>query len=374
MLKEMLQNFPSFTAPLVRGPEAGLCIAVVGCGYWGAKHVRVLSTLTDVREVIVVEPGMIARKSILQSFPNIDVVSSLQSVLHRVQGVVIATPPRNHAEVALQALRAGKHVLIEKPVTTSLQQARKLIQEAALCDSVLMVGHTFEFNPAVQELRRRMDAGELGDIKYIHSARLNLGLYRSDVNVIWDLAPHDISIMNYLLRSTPTVAKAWGSSHITANIIDLAHFQLDYGERGIIGHGHVSWLDPRKVRQVTVVGTRKMAVYDDVAEEKLRIYDRGVICPDEGFANGSKLHEIPASYRQGDIVSPQIQSHEPLRLEDQHFVDCIRQRTNLLSDGTSGAAVVAALEAIDQAVKSGQSVMIEPHMETSEILPRLLTN
>jgi predicted dehydrogenase len=374
MLKEMLQNFPSFTAPLVREPEAGLCIAVVGCGYWGAKHVRVLSTLTDVREVIVVEPGMSARKSILQSFPNIDVVSSLQSVLHRVQGVVIATPPRNHAEVALQALRAGKHVLIEKPVTTSLQQARKLIQEAALCDSVLMVGHTFEFNPAVQELRRRMDAGELGDIKYIHSARLNLGLYRSDVNVIWDLAPHDISIMNYLLRSTPTVAKAWGSSHIAANIIDLAHFQLDYGERGIIGHGHVSWLDPRKVRQVTVVGTRKMAVYDDVAEEKLRIYDRGVICPDEGFANGSKLHEIPASYRQGDIVSPQIQSHEPLRLEDQHFVDCIRQRTNLLSDGTSGAAVVAALEAIDQAVKSGQSVMIEPHMETSEILPRLLTN
>jgi predicted dehydrogenase len=374
MLKEILRGFPNFTAPAGKVLEDALSIAVVGCGYWGAKHVRVLSTLPDVGELIVVEPNKLARKSISQSFPNIDVVPSLRSVLHRVQGVVIATPPCNHAEVALEALRAGKHVLIEKPVATSLQQARKLVEEAALYDSVLMVGHTFEFNPAVQELRRRMDAGELGDIKYVHSARLNLGLYRADVNVIWDLAPHDISIMNYLLRSTPTVARAWGSSHISANVIDLAHFQLDYSERGVIGHGHVSWLDPRKVRQVTVVGTRKMAVYDDVAEEKLRIYDRGVNCGEEGAAKGPQLHEMPVSYRYGDIVSPQIQSHEPLKLEDQHFIDCIRQRTNLLSDGNSGAAVVAVLEAIDRAMKNGQPVMIEPHTETSKTLPALLAN
>jgi predicted dehydrogenase len=374
MLKELFRSFPSYTVPS-RGPlGSGLAIAVVGCGYWGAKHVRVLSSIPDVSEIVVVEPDNRARNNIASSFPNYDVVADLQSVLPHVHGVVVATPPCSHAEVALEALRAGKHVLVEKPVATSLDQARMMVEEATRSDSILMVGHTFEFNPVVRELRDRMDRGELGDIKYIHSARLNLGLYRTDVNVVWDLAPHDISIMNYLLRSTPTSVKAWGSSHISADTVDLAHFQLDYGKRGVIGYGHVSWLDPRKVRQVTVVGSRKMAVYDDIAEEKLRIYDRGVNGGDDGHANEAKLHEMPISYRNGDIVSPQIHFQEPLMLEDQHFVDCIRNRTKLLSDGNSGAAVVAVLEAIDRAMQENQSVAIDPHTSTSELLPVLLKN
>lgn len=374
MLKELFRSFPSHKG-LSRGISGGgLAIAVVGCGYWGAKHVRVLSSIPDVSEIVVVEPDKRARNSIAASFPNVDVVADLHYALHRVHGVIVATPPCNHAEVALEALRAGKHVLVEKPVATSLDQARMIVEEAARFDSILMVGHTFEFNPVVRELRRRMDDGELGDIKYIHSARLNLGLYRSDVNVVWDLAPHDISIMNYLLHSTPTSVKAWGSSHISADIVDLAQFQLDYSKRGVIGYGYVSWLDPRKVRQVTVVGTRKMAVYDDIAEEKLRIFDRGVNGGEERHASGAKLHEMPISYHNGDIVSPQVHFQEPLMLEDQHFVDCIRNRTRLLSDGNSGAAVVAVLEAIDRAMNAGQSVAIAPHTGIAELLPGQLKN
>ena len=374
MLKQISRIDLDFRAPVGKRPDAGLAIAVVGCGYWGSKHVRVLLSIPDVKELIVVEPSQSIRNSISQAFPTVDVAPDLGSVLHRVQGVVVATPPCNHAEVALEALRAGKHVLIEKPVATSLKQARALVREAALYDSVLMVGHTFEFNPAVRELRRRMDDGELGDIKYVHSARLNLGLYRSDVNVVWDLAPHDISIMNYLLRSTPIAVKAWSSSHMSNKVVDIAHFQLDYADCGVIGHGHVSWLDPRKVRQVTVVGTRKMAVYDDVAEEKLRIYDRGVSCEVASIASGSILNDMPVSYRYGDIVSPQIQSHEPLKLEDQHFIDCILDRTTLLSDGNSGAAVVAVLEAIDRAMLGGRSVAIEPHAGNSSALQLSMAN
>ncbi len=344
--------------PLIQPRPPGLAVAVVGCGYWGSKHVRVLSTLPDVARVIVVDPNPKVRDAIVAAFPGVEGASDLRNVLSQVQAVVVATPPRNHAEVALQALRAGRHVLIEKPITTTLAEARLLVAEAVRHDAVLMAGHTFEFNPAVRELRRRMDEGELGTIHYVHSARLNLGLYRSDVNVVWDLAPHDISIMNYLLRSTPTTVGAWGSSHACGDVKDLAYIRLDYGQRGVMGYAHVSWLDPRKVRRVTVVGSRKMAVYDDLAEERLRIFDCGV----EGNATGGDgpaPFERPVSYRYGDIVSPHIHFEEPLSLEDRHFVDCIRKRRTPSSDGASGMAVVAVLEAIDRALATGRDLPVE---------------
>ena len=348
---------PTHHALPARAP--GLAIAVVGCGYWGAKHVRVLSTLPEVARVIVVDPNPKVRDAIVAAFPGVEGAPELRTVLSQVQAVIVATPPKNHAEVAVQALRAGKHVLIEKPLTTTLAEARLLVAEAAQHGAILMAGHTFEFNPAVRELRRRMDEGELGTIHYIHSARLNLGLYRSDVNVVWDLAPHDISIMNYLLRSTPTMVGAWGSSHACGDVKDVAYIRLDYGQRGVMGYAHVSWLDPRKVRRVTVVGSRKMAVYDDLAEERLRIFDRGV---EGGPGDGGEApapFERPVSYRYGDIVSPHIHFEEPLALEDRHFVDCIRKRTSSLSDGASGMAVVAVLEAIDRSMASGRDLPVE---------------
>ena len=337
----------------------GLAIAVVGCGYWGSKHVRVLSTLPEVARIIVVDPNPKVRDAIVAAFPGVEGASELRNVLANVQAVIVATPPRDHAEMALQALRAGKHVLIEKPITTTLTEARLLVAEAMQHGAVLMAGHTFEFNPAVRELRRRMDEGELGTIHYIHSARLNLGLYRSDVNVVWDLAPHDISIMNFLLRSTPTMVGAWGSSHACGDVKDLAYIRLEYGQRGVMGYAHVSWLDPRKVRRVTVVGSRKMAVYDDLAEERLRIFDCGVEGGQDG-SDGPAPFERPVSYRYGDIVSPHIHFEEPLALEDRHFVDCIRKRATPSSDGNSGMAVVAVLEAIDRALATGRDLPVDP--------------
>lgn len=344
------------TAPL-RMP--GLAVAVVGCGYWGSKHVRVLSTLPEVARVVVVDPNPMVRDAIVAAFPGVEGASDLRNVLSQVQAVIVATPPRDHAEVALLALRAGKHVLIEKPITTTLAEARLLVAEARKHGAVLMSGHTFEFNPAVRELRRRMDEGELGTIHYIHSARLNLGLYRPDVNVVWDLAPHDISIMNYLLRSTPTMVGAWGSSHACGEVKDLAYIRLGYGRQGVMGYAHVSWLDPRKVRRVTVVGSRKMAVYDDLAEERLRIFDCGVEGNGPDGVGGPAPFERPVSYRYGDIVSPHIHFEEPLGLEDRHFIDCIRKRSQPTSDGLSGMAVVAVLEAIDRSLATGRDLPVD---------------
>ena len=188
-----------------------------------------------VSSVAIVDPDPRTRAGILAAFPAIQGYSDLRSALPLVDAVIVATPPRDHARVAMQALRAGRHVMIEKPLTTSLADAKRLVAEAKRTGAVLMAGHTFEFNPAVRELRRRMDAGELGDIYYVHSSRLNLGLYRSDVDVVWDLALHDVSIMNYLLRSTPTTVSAWGNSHAGGKGNDLAFVRLEYGRRRACG-------------------------------------------------------------------------------------------------------------------------------------------
>ena len=369
-LQELPRSIPR-KAPVsrVKSGKKGLSIAVVGCGYWGAKHVRVVSALPGVDEVVVVDPDPHARQSIAANFPGVVAVAELSSVLGRVDGVIVATPPRYHADVGLQALRAGKPVLIEKPLAASVAESRRLVAEAIERDAVLMVGHTFEFNPVVSELRRRMDSGELGEIHYIHSARLSLGLFRSDVNVVWDLAPHDVSIMSYLLRSTPTAVSAWGSAHVSSGVSDLAYFQLEFGERGVMGYGHISWLDPRKVRQITVVGSHKMAVYDDLAEEKLRIFDRGVDRSRNGGDKDVPLHAMPITYRYGDVVSPHIDFKEPLMLEDRHFVDCIRDGTAPLSDGEAGLAVVTVLDAIDRSISTGRNVRIEPPTAQPIVVP-----
>jgi predicted dehydrogenase len=326
-------------------------IGVVGCGYWGAKHVRVLSGLANVAEIAVIDSDPHSCAAILSAFPSVRGYSDLRSALPYVDAVVIAAPPRSHAELALAALREGKHVLVEKPLATSLADAQLMVSEAERHNTILMVGHTFEFNPAVRELRRRLDSGELGELYYITSARLNLGMHRSDVNVVWDLAPHDISILNYLLRSVPTAVTAWGASHGGSVVEDLAFARIEYREVGVTGYIQLSWLDPKKVRRVTVVGSKKMAIYNDTAEERLRIFDRGV----ETFNAELTQHERPVSYRYGDIVSPHISAEEPLALEDRHFVECIRNGIAPDTDGRMGLAVVAVLEAIDRSIKTQSS-------------------
>jgi predicted dehydrogenase len=321
----------------------------VGCGYWGAKHIRVLNGFSDTVSVSAVDQSAENLNAVGSAFQLAGAYKTLDEAFPHIDAVVIATPPLSHAKLASAALSQGKHVLVEKPLTRSLEESRALVDLADRSGCTLMVGHTFEFNPAVRELRRRLDRNELGEVLYIHSSRLNLGLYRSDVNVVWDLAPHDISIMNYLLQSKPTTVAAWGSSHAQGSIEDLAYIRLDYEDVGVIGYAHMSWLDPKKVRQVTVVGRDKMATYDDLSEERLRIFNRGVD-PEE---NEMAKFERPVSYRNGDIISPHISMEEPLALEDRHFIDCILSGEKPLTDGRSGLNVVAVLDAIDRSLVTG---------------------
>ena len=334
-------------------PAEGLRIGLVGCGYWGAKHARVFNDLSDVDGIALIEPDAASREALSAAYPTAPTYLSLEAALPHVDAVVIATPPATHTELALQALRGGKHVLVEKPLATTAAEARLIVEEAIRTDRVLMVGHTFEFNPAVQQLRRCLDCGELGDVYYIHSSRFNIDLYRRDVNVIWDLAPHDISIMNYVLRAVPTSVTAWGSSN---GHLDAAYIRLDYGSIGVTGYVHVSWLDPKKTRQITVVGRNKVAAYNDMATDgRLRIYERTAEMP-EPTAGGVGW---PPSYRYGDSIALEVDSKEPLALEDQHFLDCIRGMTAPEADGFSGLAVVATLEAAERSMRVGQSVELE---------------
>ena len=346
------------TAPLSRLmpriPHSGVRVAVVGCGYWGSKHLRVLSVTPGIGAIALVEMDRDLRTKMQKTFPAARAFASMNAALPHVDAVVIATPPETHADLALAALREGKHVLVEKPLATSVAAAKALVDQAGRSGTVLMVGHTFQFNPAVRELRRRLVAGEFGKIYYIHSARLNLGLYRPDVNVVWDLAPHDISILNYLLNAVPKAVTAWGASLAFGGVEDLVYIRLEYENPSVTGYAHLSWLDPRKTRTVTVVGSEKMAVYDDLAEERLRIYDRGVDCMD-----GIPLHERPPLYRYGDIIAPHIRTDEPLAVQAKHFVDSIREHTDPETNGARSLAIVTVLEAIDRSLRERTLVPID---------------
>jgi predicted dehydrogenase len=327
--------------------QRGVRVGIVGCGYWGSKHARVLSATAGVSEIALIERDQSLCRRLQHIFPAARSFRSLQAALPHVDALVIATPPQTHAELALTAVREGKHVLVEKPLATSVMEAESLVEAAHLASSITMVGHTFQFNPAVRELRRRLAGGELGQIYYIHSARLNLGLYRPDVDVVWDLAPHDVSILNYLLDSQPNSVIAWGDALAFGDVNDLAYVRLEYEKPKVTGYAHLSWLDPRKTRTVTIVGSEKMAIYDDLAEERLRIYDRGL----EGEIDGTPSHERPPTYRYGDMIAPHIRSDEPLAVQDKHFVDCIRTRAEPETGWTTGLAIVAVLEALQKSMQ-----------------------
>jgi predicted dehydrogenase len=350
-------SFVSAAGVVKKSPR--LRVGVVGCGYWGSKHARILSCMPEVSRVAVIDPDARARAKIVASFPASTPYHDLDTALPHVDAVIVATPPQTHCDVALKCLRAGKHVLLEKPIAKSMSEALLVVEEARRSNLTLMPGHTFEFNPAVHELKRRIVEGELGRIHYIHSSRLNLGLYRPVVNVVWDLAPHDISIMNYLLDSVPNTVAGWASLN-AGETEDVAFIRLEYRELGVTGFAHLSWLDPKKTREVTVVGSKKMAVYNDLVEEQLRIFDRGVIRPEE-----SSSFERPLSCRYGDIISPRIDFKEPLALEVEHFIYCVQRGISPRTDGEDGLTVIAVLETIDQAIATGAVVNVRyPARET----------
>jgi predicted dehydrogenase len=334
----------------------GLRVAVVGCGYWGSKHVRVLHSTEGVDQVVLVDAQQTRLQSLMRSYPNAPSFASLEQALPHVDAVVVATPPTSHVPIALQAIAAGKHVLVEKPLATTSAEARQLITAAADAGVLLMTGHTFEYNPAVWKLRELVQSGVLGDVYYLDSSRLNLGLYQTDVNVILDLAPHDVSIINYLLGEQPVAVQAWASRHAHPRFEDVAYLRLIYADERLSAHIHVSWLDPCKVRRVTAVGSAKMAVYDDLAaEERIRVMDKGV----SHALNTDDLTQPPMSYRYGDITSPYVSSDEPLGIQDAHFALCVLTETIPNTDGACGLAVVEVLEAAQSSLQLQRPVRLD---------------
>ena len=340
----------------------GMHIAIVGCGYWGSKHVRVLNALEGIGRVLLVDSREDRLRDLARSYRNALCFTRLADALPLADAVVVATPPTTHVPIALEVIEAGKHVLVEKPLAPATSDARQVVAAASKAGVVLMVGHTFEYNPAVRKLRELVSGGELGDLYYLDSARLNLGLYQDDVNVIWDLAPHDVSIINYVLGRRPVAVQAWAARHAHRRFEDVAYLRLFYDHffdgRGLSASIHVSWLDPCKVRRVTAVGSEKMAVYDDLAQEdRIRVLDKGVCLPDSG-ASGN-LTQPPMSYRYGDILVPFVAADEPLAVQDMHFVECIMRGSEPLTGGGDGLAVVEVLEAAQLSCRLGRPVLVE---------------
>jgi predicted dehydrogenase len=319
-----------------------LSLAVVGCGYWGAKHVRVCRDTPPIRLVLASDRCQDRLDYIRSEYRDIAVTTSFEAVLASdVAGIIIATPISTHFSLASAALEAGKHVLIEKPMATTSAECRKLISIAAERNLVVMVGHTFEYHPAVAFIRRAIRRGELGKIYSVSSRRLNLGQYQSDANVLWDLAPHDFSIIFSVLEQYMEQISAWGCMHILPGVEDVVYANMAF-KGGVTAHLHVSWLDPVKVRQVTVVGSEGMLIFDDVLpSEKVRVYDKRF----KPIYSGDSYADFHSAYHHGDVHIPSLSNIEPLKLEVLDFVNAIVNGERPRVDGQSGLRVVEALEA-----------------------------
>jgi predicted dehydrogenase len=322
-------------------------IGVIGCGYWGPNLIRNFVDIPNSNVVMVADLKNDRLGHIKNIYPGIAVTENYLDLFEqKLDAVVIATPPLSHYSIAKNCLEHGLHVLVEKPLTLNSAHAEELIELAERKNRVLMVGHTFEYNAAVRTLKELVSSGELGKIYYLDAARLNLGLFQRDSNVIWDLAPHDLSIMMYLTDQRPLAISTHALDFVFDQVYDVAYINLVF-PGNVMAHIHVSWLDPCKVRRVTVVGSKKMAVYNDVENlEKIKIYDKGVEMPD--YTNG--FGEFQLSYRYGDILIPNVRLVEPLKVECQEFLKSITEHTKPCSSGEDGLNVVKILEAAQKSL------------------------
>ena len=336
-------------APSAGGvPQAkDLRVAVIGAGYWGPNLIRNFSEAPGADIVAVADLSEERLALIHKRFPAVRTTTDHRTLLSdpSIDAVCLATPISTHRPLAEQALAAGKHVFVEKPLAGTVADAEAIAVAAKRAQKTLMVGHTFVYNPAVQKVRDLLAAGELGTVQYIDSRRVNLGLHQFDFNVLWDLGPHDVSITLYWLGEEPEWVQCTGGSFILPGIEDVVFLTMGFPS-GAIAHAHLSWLAPSKIRTMTVVGSRKMAVYDDVeAVEKVKVYDQGV----EKLSSD----ELRRSYRSGDIRSPRVAITEALQVEVRHFIECIRTGTTPLSGGRAGLAVVRVLDAASRSLKNG---------------------
>src|SRR5436190_1343379 len=301
-------------------------VGVVGCGYWGPNLVRNLSQAQDCELKVLCDVNAARLNHVGRIYPGVSTTQRFEDLLEdtTLDAMIIATPVRFHHEMAKAALSVGKHVFIEKPIARTVAQAQELVSLAESQGLVLMVGHTFLFSPAVRRMKEIIDAGDIGQVQYISARRLNLGLFQKDINVAWDLAPHDISILLYLLEEMPLSVSCQGSSHVSRGIEDVTMMYLNF-RKNRCAFIQNSWLDPKKVRQMTVVGSRRMIVYDDTEPlEKLKIYDARVEVP----PHYDTFAEFTYSYHYGDAYIPYIKQDEPLKLECQHFIECVRDGGN----------------------------------------------
>jgi predicted dehydrogenase len=331
-------------------------VAIVGHGYWGPNLLRNYVDLPGAVVKWVCDLRTEALERARRRYPSVRTTTDFTTILSdtEVDAVVIATPITTHFQLAAAALKAGKHVFVEKPITTTVAEAQELIDIAECNHLTLMVGHTFVFSPPVRKVKQLLDAGEVGDVRFITSTRVNLGLHQKDVSVVWDLATHDLSIIYYWLDETASSISATGRGCVSASNPDVAFMNMQFPS-GIVASVDVSWLAPVKLRRTVVVGSRKMILYDDTESvEKVKLYDHGV-----DFKDPETFGEFQLSYRTGDIVAPKLATAEPLSVEASHFLRCIERGERPITDGLAGLRVVASLEAAERSLNDsgrGQSV------------------
>lgn len=326
-------------------------LAVIGLGYWGPNLVRNFHAVLadDLRACCDANPARVS--AIQRQYPGLRGVQDVDAVLgdDEIDAVAIATPVDTHYPLAKAALEAGKSVLVEKPLTSNVAHAEELVELARRRGRVLMVDHVFVFSPPVRKMKELVAGGELGELLFIDSVRINLGLFQRDVNVVWDLAPHDLSIVDYLVGRAPKSVAAFGSVHTSNGYEDVAYLNLDFGD-GLIANFHVNWLSPVKIRYTMLGGSRKSLVYNDLDPvEKLKIYDSGVTVRQDDLEG---RRSVLIDYRTGDIWSPRLAAGEPLRAMASHFVECVRTGQTPLTDGEAGLRVVRILDAAQRSIKA----------------------
>jgi len=324
-------------------------VAVIGAGYWGPNLIRNFASLDEVEGVIACDRDSNRLAKMRKMFPGIETCSDENDAIlnPEVAAVAIATPVSTHFDIARRAIEAGKHCFIEKPMTASVAEGEELIELATKKQVTLFVDHTFVYTGAVRKMKEIIESGRLGDIYYFDSVRINLGLFQHDVNVIWDLAPHDLSIMDYLLSEKPVAVSANGSCHIGNELEDIAYLTLEFNDN-LIAHFHVNWLAPMKIRKTLIGGTKSMIIYDDTeTSEKVKVYDKGIdVTSREGVYN------TLVQYRTGDMLSPKLDQEEALAVATRHFLDCILNNRTPITDGQEGLNVVRVLEASAVSVKN----------------------
>ncbi|HDP70015.1 MAG TPA: Gfo/Idh/MocA family oxidoreductase [Actinobacteria bacterium] len=327
-------------------------VAVVGLGYWGPNLVRNFNGIPNVSLIACCDLSEENLRKINQLYPSVKTTQDYNEILNdlNIDAIVVATSAPTHYDLAKQALIHDKHVYVEKPLTLESATSTELVDLAEKRNRILMVGHLLEYHPAIRKIKSYIDSGEIGEVYYLYSQRLNLGKVRRDENALWSLAPHDISVILYLLDMEPVEVTTRGESYLRDGIEDVVFCSLHFSN-GVMAHMQLSWLDPHKIRKLTIVGSKKMVVFDDMeSAEKIKIYDKGV----EGLGNQDyKSYGEDLTLRFGDIVMPSINMKEPLRTECMHFIECIMERKIPLSDGRDGLRVVKVLEAAQKSLKNG---------------------